>query len=174
MNLPPPKLLGDGLLALFCLVAVASDLRTQRIPNAWNFGFMAVGLGLAGARLTPTPLAEAGIGLGAGFLVLFPFFASGGIGAGDVKMLMAIGALMGWKFLVNTCNVGGLAGGALSFLVAFYDIRRLGGWVQYLAITKKEMKERTSRKDSVRTKMPYGVAIALGALAAWYQPLVKF
>lgn len=174
MNLPPPVPLGDGLLTVFCLVAVASDLRTQRIPNAWNFAFMAIGLAAAGAGITPPPLAEAGLGLGLGFLVLFPFFASGGIGAGDVKMLMAIGALAGWKFLANTCVLGGLAGGALSFLVAFYDIRRLGGWVIYLSITKKEMKERTSRKDSVRTKMPYGVAIALGALAARHYPILIF
>ena len=174
MTLPPPQQLGDGLLALFCLVCVASDLRTQRIPNAWTFGFMAVGLAASGAQVTPPPLAESGLGLGLGFLVLFPFFASGGIGAGDVKMLMAIGALAGWRFLAETCVLGGLAGGALSFAVAFYDIQRLGGWVPYLAITKKEMKERTSRKDSVRTKMPYGVAIAIGALAARYSPVLGF
>lgn len=171
MTLPPPVPLGDGLLALFCLVCVTSDLRTQKIPNAWTFGFMALGLALAGAGKTPPPVAEAGMGLGLGFLVLFPFFAAGGIGAGDVKMLMAIGALAGWKFLAVTCVAAGLCGGALSFLVAFYDIQRLGGWVVYLAVTKKEMKERTSRAESVRTKMPYGVAIAAGALWTRLAPL---
>jgi prepilin peptidase CpaA len=170
---PAPQLLGDVLLGVFCLVAVITDVRTHRIPNAWTFGFMALGLGLAAAGKTPAPIAEAGLGLGLGFLVLFPFFAAGGIGAGDVKMLMAIGALAGWKFLAVTCLAAGLCGGALSFLVAFYDIRRLGGWVQYMMITKKEMKERTSRAESIRTKMPYGVAIAAGVLWTRLAPLAR-
>jgi prepilin peptidase CpaA len=168
MSLP---LVVDLLLLTYCFGVMYTDLREQRIYNSWTFSFMGVGLLLAGAGGGETALIAAGQGMALGFLALFPFYALGGIGAGDVKMLMAVGALKGWKFLLSTCLWGALAGGVLSFLVMFYDSRRFGGVMSYLTLMKTEIQEGTARQESVRTKMAYGVAIAVGVLVARYYPV---
>ena len=76
-------------------VACVWDLRTRRIPNVLTFGAAACAIlfhlatgGLQGG------LASAG-GWVVGVAVLFAPFALGGMGAGDVKLLGALGAWLG-------------------------------------------------------------------------------
>ena len=83
------------ILTMVLLMAVVMDLRSSRIPN-W-LTFPAMGFALAGHAWLNNmdgilfSLAGLGMGLGALFLVL----SCGGIGAGDVKLMAAIGAFVG-------------------------------------------------------------------------------
>jgi prepilin peptidase CpaA len=103
------------LLALACV----SDLRTRRIPNVLTLsaaggavlfhavtgGWSAVGWSLAG--------------LFVGALLFFPMFALRGMGAGDVKLLAALGAWLGPGQVAVVALATSLAGGAIAFVVAF-------------------------------------------------------
>jgi prepilin peptidase CpaA len=103
-----------GVLALACI----SDLRTRRIPNALTFaavagalsfhfvtgGFAAVGVSLAGCLL--------------GLALLFPLFALRGMGAGDVKLLAAVGAWLGPSQVAVAALATSIAGGAIALVVA--------------------------------------------------------
>src|SRR5687767_2077545 len=76
-------------------LALATDLRARRIPNWLTGGSALVGL-LAGFWLHGPPGGLSALTGGLlGFALLLPFYALGGVGAGDVKLLAALGTLIG-------------------------------------------------------------------------------
>ena len=83
------------LLTVVLVTATYTDLRSSRIPNVVTFAATAIGLiahfWLAGFQGILFSLEGLGVGLGL-FLL---FYASGGIGAGDVKLMGAVGAMVG-------------------------------------------------------------------------------
>jgi prepilin peptidase CpaA len=160
-----------GLLSL----AVASDLRSRRIPNSITIPGLLAGLAfgaLAQAGVPVTALLGAGLAL----LVGFPLFALGGLGAGDVKLFMAVGAFVGPGGLLSVLVYGGLAGGVLAIASA---VRR-GALLTLLRntlnllfhwFTGGRAGERLDlHQDGVHT-IPYGLAIAAGGLLTWFLPL---
>jgi len=103
-----------GIVAL----AAGWDLTTKRIPNALTFG--AALLGLAAHAYVE---GWSGVGISvAGWLVgvaaFFPFFALGGLGAGDIKLLGAIGAWLGPVTAIWVALFSGIAGGVMAVVVA--------------------------------------------------------
>ena len=101
-------------------LAVVSDLRTRRIPNLLTFG---AALAAIVVRSYVGGLPEAGWSL-AGWVVglacFFPFFALGGMGAGDVKLLGAVGAWLGPAAAVWVALFASIAGGVMALIVATY------------------------------------------------------
>ena len=74
--------------------AVVIDVRTRRIPN-WLTGAIAgAGFGMAFGGGVVTP-AQAALGLLAGLLLMMPGHLIGATGAGDVKLMAAVGAVVG-------------------------------------------------------------------------------
>ena len=100
-------------------VAVAFDVRSRRIPNWLTFGAALVGLVYAGLTAGWSGLGTAAAGWLAGAALFFPFFALGGMGAGDVKLLAALGAWLGPAESVWVAIFSGAAGGVLGLAVAF-------------------------------------------------------
>jgi prepilin peptidase CpaA len=90
-----------------------------------------------------------------GFLVSYPFYAAGGLKAGDAKMLMAIGAVRGSIFLLSAALYGALAGGALALVLI--AARRLSP-------PETEVSDPFWRL--MKSRIPYGVALGIGALVA--------
>lgn len=100
------------------IVAVVTDLRSRRIPNALTFA--SAGLAIVSHAVVPQGLGLWGAlsGLGVGFLVFFPVFLLRGMGAGDVKLLAALGAWVGAGLVLWTGFYTALAGGVLAIGVA--------------------------------------------------------
>ena len=103
------------------LVAAAWDVATRRIPNALTFGAALAALivhayvgGWSGAGM-------AAAGWAAGVALFFPVFALGGMGAGDVKLLGALGAWLGPVAAVWVALYSGIAGGVIGLLVAAFS-----------------------------------------------------
>jgi prepilin peptidase CpaA len=81
-----------AVLAL-CSVAILTDLSRHRVPNTLTFGGM--GLGLLFSAWYAGPFFALG-GIALAFVTLFPgWIFGGGIRAGDVKLMMAVGAFYG-------------------------------------------------------------------------------
>jgi prepilin peptidase CpaA len=98
------------------LLGGVNDLLTRKIPNWLTFTAMAVGLA-AQAWLMGTPgLLDGALGLGLGFALFFPVYALGYMGAGDVKLLMAVGAWVGWSDCLKIA-VGSIVIGAAYALI---------------------------------------------------------
>ena len=75
--------------------------------------------GVAAHTLLPggQGLAHAAIGGAVGLAVFFPFFALGGMGGGDVKLMAALGTWIGWSPIVWTALYGAVAGGVMALVV---------------------------------------------------------
>lgn len=100
------------------LAACIVDVRTRRIPNVLTFGAAVSGFviqslvgGLDGAL-------AAGGGWLVGALLFLPFFALGGMGGGDVKLVAALGAWLGPREVLWLAAYSAIAGGVLGAIVA--------------------------------------------------------
>ncbi len=130
-------LTGTGLCAMY-------DLRIGRIPNKITFSCIFAGFAINAWCYGLVGLRDWFYGMVAGALLLMIPFALGGMGAGDVKMLAAIGALNGSKFVFHVFLYGALIGGALSLFTVF----KMGGFRKKIAV-------------------PYGTAIFMGTVMAY-------
>ncbi|HEX4055831.1 MAG TPA: A24 family peptidase [Tepidisphaeraceae bacterium] len=74
--------------------AAVIDARQRRIPNWLTFGLLAAGLGRA-AVAGPGSLGHSALGILAGGAIPLVLYTMSAIGAGDVKLLAAIGAWVG-------------------------------------------------------------------------------
>ena len=109
----------------FVALCVSSDVRARRIPNLLCGIGAVTGVALNGIYFGLPGLLASGAGLlAAVVLLLFPF-AMGGIGGGDVKMMGAIGALLG-PYAGFVTLLAGLAFGGAIMGVHLARQRRLG------------------------------------------------
>jgi prepilin peptidase CpaA len=114
MEMSGPQLIALGLAAVAC----GWDVRTRRIPQAITLGgalaafaFHAVVGGWSGAALSVS-------GWALGLAIFFVPFALGGLGAGDVKLLGALGAWVGPGDVIWLALYAGVAGGVLAVVVS--------------------------------------------------------
>jgi prepilin peptidase CpaA len=167
-----------------CVVALGGlaawfDIRERRVPNSVTIPALAAGLAI-GALGGWEGLGWALGGAAFGFFFALPFFLVGGLGAGDLKLLTAFGALLGPGRLVTAIVVMGLVGGAMAFvaMVQRRAVVRTFRNLWLLALTfgrstytgwKGEASEAWLTLDSDgAVTVPYAVAIASGALFAWF------
>ncbi|HEX7921039.1 MAG TPA: prepilin peptidase [Bradyrhizobium sp.] len=137
--------------------AAASDLLTMTIPNR-------ISLALAAGFFVLAPLIGMGVQdilshAGAGALVLvvtFGMFAMGWVGGGDAKVAAAAGLWFGFEHLLPYLVFASLFGGALTVLLL-----QLRQWPLPYALANQAW---LSRLHDKRTGIPYGIALALGAL----------
>jgi prepilin peptidase CpaA len=114
-----------GILITLLLVAVFTDIRKRRIPNWLTCSAVVVAMLYHGGAEGISGFIQAIEGLTLGMALLLPFYAAGGMGAGDVKLMGAVGALLGPKGVFIAFIFSALAGGvyALVLIVAMGRLR---------------------------------------------------
>ena len=142
-------------------VAAALDVRTRKIPNWLTFPAILLGLALNVASAGAAGLWAAVLGTAAGIALLLAPFAMGGMGAGDVKILAAVGALNGATFAFRTFVYGTVAGGVMAVLVI------TANWSFSLAPRSRSLEGASIRRVRAEKSFPYGVAIFVGTVAAY-------
>ncbi|MGD9904761.1 MAG: prepilin peptidase [Vicinamibacterales bacterium] len=108
----------EGVAAGVAAAACVTDLAWRRVPNALTIPALAAGI--VAHALWPGgfgPLGALG-GAAVGLAVFFPFFALGGLGGGDVKLMASLGAWVGAPAIAWTALYCALAGGVLGLVVA--------------------------------------------------------
>src|SRR5437763_1207541 len=96
-------------VVIFVALCVIADVRTRGIPNAISGSAMLLGITLNTAYMGTAGLLDSLAGLGVTVGVLLWPFAMGGIAGGDVKMMGAIGALLGPLLYLMGLGVGALS-----------------------------------------------------------------
>lgn len=142
------------------IVAALRDTTTMTIPN-WLCGCGALAF-VPVALAAGVPMAATGVGLAVGFTALVAgigMFAARWIGGGDAKLLAVCGMWLGWQQILPFAVWTAIAGGGLAVFLL---------WARKIAIHLP-----TSRPTWVNTLLkpggdvPYGIAIAVGALIAF-------
>jgi prepilin peptidase CpaA len=152
----------QGCALVAASVAAAIDVRSRRIPNWLTFGTLLVGVllnvGLHGFGGLLTAISGAALGL----VLLLPFYVMRVMGAGDVKLLTAVGALLGAQALVSVAVYAALVGGAMSLAILTARGQLLAG------VSDVFVGHRLPRLSGATA--PYGVAIAAGVYLSLILP----
>jgi prepilin peptidase CpaA len=145
----------------------AIDIRTRRIPNVVTVGTAALGVTLAATGASGVSLASSMIGFLLGLLLMLPGRALGATGAGDVKLMGAVGAVLGLERIVQAFLFTAIAGGVLALAVAVSN-RRLGITVRRTGRLMKAPGDarREIEAPNAGNRFAYGPAIAVGSTLA--------
>ncbi len=161
----------DAAVVAIGAAACVTDFRSRRIPNVLTFGasaaavvFWAVTAGLSGAGWSVA-------GWAVGCAVFMPWFLLGGMGAGDVKLLAALGAWAGPSAAVWMALYAGIAGGVFAIVVSLTRgylgemFRNLWGLLMYWRIVGVQPHPEMTLKTGKGPRLPYAFPITAGALA---------
>jgi prepilin peptidase CpaA len=180
MTLPPlPPQPVPLCVIVLVIVAASTDIATRRIPNR------VIAIGLVAALCVQVWLhgpLNGGIdwlaGAAFGFALLLPFYLLRGMAAGDVKLLLTIGAWVGpamtFRIALATFLIGGvwslgLAVGRGRFRQLIANLRQIAGsW----RLVPSQASESGVALPASAGAIPYGVAIAAGTLGVLFAATV--
>jgi len=166
----------SGLAVAVAICAAVIDVRAQRIPNLLTYPALGAGLLLQGALHGWSGLLHsAGGGLLFGGIFML-FYMVRAMGAGDVKLAAALGAIVGPSATLHVMIATALAGGALAifFMVLSGRIFETLKNTLWVAVFHSQHGLQThpvvNLDNPTALRMPYGLAFAAGALF-WAIPL---
>lgn len=143
------------------------DLRTRRVPNVLTIALSAAGILLAVTGASGLTVSRALAGFALGFALMLPGHLLGATGAGDVKLMAAVGTLIGPGRVVTAFLDMAIAGGVIALVVATRRQRlaeTIGGATRLVATRAASAAEIES--PAVNNRFAYAPAIAIGALVA--------
>jgi prepilin peptidase CpaA len=171
-SLPPPGV--EAAVIAVVLGAMVYDVRYRRIPNWLTVTGVVIGVALNGFLDQGRPGLFVGslLGLAIGFGVYFVLYALHAMGAGDVKLMAAIGAIVGWPdwfgIFIITAIIGGIM--ALILVVARGRLKKTFWNVAFILSELKGGRPAYMRKEELDVKspkalgLPHGAVIAVGTL----------
>jgi len=171
------------IAVLLVLAALAAywDLRTRRIPNWLTLAGLVSGFGLNGALYGLEGLERAGLGMLTGFGIYFALHLLHAMGAGDVKLMAAVGSLVGWRWWFHIFFAAVIVGAIAGVVLALSKgrLRRTFGNVGYIVYEIGHFRPPHLRREDLDVqsekalRLPHGVAIAAGILIViswtWWQ-----
>jgi prepilin peptidase CpaA len=143
------------------------DLRTRRVPNPLTLGIAALGIALAASGHGTASLWAALGGCAVGLLAMLPGYLIGATGGGDVKLVAAMGTMLGPRGVLFAVLYSAIAGGLLALIVAARR-RRLRDTMERTAalVCTRGANVAEIEHGSADNRFAYAPAIALGSLAA--------
>jgi len=150
-------------LALACFF----DWRSRRIPNALVAVSLCTAIAIASLTRANVSLGQCLSGAGVALLFLLPFYALRALGAGDVKLMAAVGGMLGVSGILWSIFYTGVAGGVMGIAVLIWvdGLRQAGVKLELFFRTRSLSILRPGALDAVpgRTvRLPYAFAIAAG------------
>jgi len=156
------------LLTSILSICAIIDLRSQKIPNLITLPAILIALlyhfftnGIDGLIFSAVGLAT-GIGL-----LIIPYMLDG-MGAGDAKLMGAVGAILGTKSVFVAFLLAALVGGMYAVIIILLNQKQFKGFfkkqlitLQLFIYTRKIIPDPVEENNK-KPKLCYGVAIALG------------
>lgn len=154
------------------IIALYFDLRFQRIPNLFCLIACIFGVCVQIYLYKLLGLQAALLGGGLAFTLLFPAFLIKAIGAGDVKLMMAVGVLTGPEIIAWSIGYAIIFGSLTSIVLATYHTGLQGlkaTFVRYYQCFYLKQYFKPSLGEAASLRVPYAPALALGWLWACIQ-----
>lgn len=169
------------MMLLFCVLAVVVvpaavvDLRFRRVPNLLSLAGILLGLAVNVFVSGIDGLLAAAAGMLLAFGIGFPLWLAGWFGAGDVKLLSAVGAIVNVKLLLPVLAGVAITGGVMAVLHLLG--RRLQKepffvYAMSLVFAAKGQRDEQPVADiepesavAIKKGMPYAIPVAIGSLA---------
>ena len=166
----------EYVLLLAVLVASVTDLRARRIPNWLTVSTLLLGFALNALIAYPSPLEGVWLstkGFALAFAVNLVMYMLHMTGAGDLKLLAAVGAMVGCSDFVGIFFLTALIGGVLAVVLMLlkgrvrqtlwnvgYMVGELMKW-QAPHVTREQLDVGSSKA----LRLPGAVRICLGVVA---------
>jgi prepilin peptidase CpaA len=160
-----------ALVIVLVLIAMGFDLKSRRIPNWLVVSGLLISLAFQTLAPSGMGIAEWSSGLAVGFFIFIPLYILRAMGAGDVKLMAAVGGFFGasaaFAAVLLTLAAGGLLG--LAYALLSKRGRILLANLRFMAtdlVVRTSMGEVPQTAAPVQSagQMPYAVAIAAGTL----------
>lgn len=178
-------------VALVCAsIGAVTDIRTRRIPNWLTLPSIFLGIllhfilsGSSGAAGWQWMVAWRSMGsaalatLIAGGIFMV-FHVAGGMGAGDVKLMAAVGSLAGLSHIAEILVFTGLMGGIFAIVLAIAKRRlkttlaNIGVLVVHHGTAGLHPHSNLNVTNAETLRLPYGIAIAAGTALAFCNVLL--
>ncbi len=159
-------------LGSILLIASYTDIRNHRIANMLTIPSALIGIVLNSYIGSGIGFASSFYGLLLGLLCFLPFYVTGGMAAGDVKLMGAVGAFVGTPLILQVV-LATLICGSIMGIVWLSRMNGLGEFLRrYLKATKYTFSTGSlhylpPEKGSVAlNRFPYAIAIASGTVLA--------
>ncbi len=161
-----------AVVPMATVYASVVDYRERRVPNWLNAALGAMGVAAQACYFGAEGVVAAFFGMLVGFGMLIVPWLMHGMGAGDVKLMAAIGAWFGpWLTLLG-CALGMLIGGAIAVIMILVTGKlaeakaNLGVILVKCTGAKTAFSEFGSTKSfgSSTTLLPYGIPLTIGSL----------
>lgn len=167
LNLPVP--LPIAVLLLCAVLAAWTDVLRRKIPN------IVVLPGIAAAMFASyhefgwsSGLVPSFYGLAVGFILSLPMYALRALGAGDVKLLLLVGAATGTVGLIEIASIAvvlaGLIGLAMSLLTGKFRVFIANLQIGAMAIASRDFKVATSVSGHTAYRVPFALAVAMSVV----------
>jgi prepilin peptidase CpaA len=150
------------------ILSAGIDFDRQKIPNLITYPSMVVALSYHGITRGTDGLFFSLAGLAVGMGIFLVPYLMGGMGAGDAKLMGAVGAVIGAKGVFFAALCTALVGGIYALVIILVHrapfaefIKRQVTTVWTLILTRKYIPDPNQQAQS-RPRLCYGLAIAIG------------
>lgn len=176
------NILVNVILIVFLLLCSYEDARNKKIPNKYTIPAIFVGLLLMSMDSGFDGFRNSFTGFILGFLIFFIPFIFGFMGAGDVKLMAAIGALKGFTFTAYSLLASSIAGGIMVIIYAIYKRQMLKTILNMFGLIIKPISKiiylntgnkraekifnyfEKAKSEHTELYIPYAIPIAVGTL----------
>ncbi|MCQ4347550.1 prepilin peptidase [Pseudomonas stutzeri] len=157
-----------ALISALLLGAVIYDVVSHRLPNYYLLLIAVAGFSgqvwLAGTG----GALSAGGGLLTGLALFLPFYVLGGMAAGDVKLMAAVGTFLGAATTLWAAAYTLMFGAAIGIVYLVYRGQFGNLLVRYWAMAATRSRISAADGDAARHRFPYALAIAAGTMTSLY------
>jgi prepilin peptidase CpaA len=166
---PHENIIPALFVVIITLAAATVDVRKHKIPNIITFPAILTAISYYGAVYGWDGLVFSAGGMSVGIALLLLPYLMGGMGAGDAKLLGAVGAVFGIERTLTAFLFISASGCLYALLIIVFQRQRMKGYfkqmwltAQGMMLTRKYMPVESAEEN--RPKVYYGVAIAAGTL----------
>jgi prepilin peptidase CpaA len=158
--MPLPDILRVTLVALACVAGVV-DIRTRRIPNWLCAVGLAAGFAFQYYVHGPRGLLDGAEGMGLALLIYIPLWLLRGMGAGDAKLMAALGAIAGPGHWFVLFLVASILGGIAAAVVAYRHGRAASTIINTFSLARELAFFRAPWKALPQTDFRHGEALRI-------------